>query len=675
MYEPAFLRETVVLFGIAIAAAWAFRRIKAPTILGFLFAGIVIGPSSLGLIPHENVARFAELGLVLLLFTIGLELSPIALLRAGPRLAGAGLAQIASTAAAACIAVRLFCGMPWSIALLMGTSIALSSTAIALKQMSDRGEAGTSLGIVTTGILIFQDIFVIVLMVVMPLIAPGDGTAHGASLMSMALAIGLLAVALLAGRRVLPPVLAEILRYGGQELLALFAVFMACGGAWLAAHAGWPLSIGACVAGLLLASADLRHQLVAEIVPFRDVFNALFFISLGMLVDVGAVLPQLHWIVLAVAATLLVKPLLTALCLGGARWPARIGVHVGVGLCTVSEFGYALAHEATRLGIMDEAQLEMFTTYIVGTMMAGAAFFPFAGVIARGAGRLLERGSPGAHEPDGQDESFPKGHVILAGFGENGVNLARVLRATHIPFRVIEMNPALVRRAENENIEAVVGDATRMSILKHAGLQTARALVVAVNDPEATRRIVAQARAARPELYIVARTRAARELERLERLGASLVVSTNFEASIEIFARVLREFGVPGNIVEAQIASARAKGYGLLRGAQGGRIAYMDALLKVLQTTVIQSFFLGGHSPAADKTIAEFNLRARAGVTIIAVVRDGKPTTNPPADFRMMSGDVLVLVGAHAQLDEARVLLEADAVVSELQDFDERGQA
>lgn len=672
MHEPTFLRETVVLFGIAIAAAWAFRRIKAPTILGFLFAGIVIGPSSLGLIPQENVARFAELGLVLLLFTIGLELSPVALLRAGPRLAAAGLGQIIVTAIPSCLAVFLFCRMPLGAALLVGTAIALSSTAIALKQLSDRGEAATSLGIVTTGVLLFQDIFVVVLMVVLPLVAPAQSGVEGASPLSMGLALIVLAALVLAGRRVLPPVLSEILRYGGRELLALFAVFMACGGAWLAGYAGWPLSIGACVAGLLLASADLRHQLVAEIVPFRDIFNALFFISLGMLVDVSLVLPQLHWIVLAVGATLLLKPPLTAACLGAARWPARVGLHVGIGLCTVSEFGYALAHEATRLGLMGQEQLEVFTTYIVGTMMAGAALFPFAGILSSGVSRFLRGQTAFEAGLAESGEGALHAHVILAGYGENGQTLARVLRATHIPFRVAEINPALVQRAEVDGVDCLVGDATRVSILERCGLRTARALVVAVNDPEATRRIVAQARAARPELYIVARTRSARELDRLEELGASLVVSTNFEASIEIFARVLREFGVPGNIVEAQIASARAKGYGLLRGQQGGRIAYMDALLKVLQTTVIQSFFLAENSPAANQSLVGFNLRARTGVTIIAVVRDGKPTTNPPADFVMRAGDVVVLVGAHAQLDEARALLEASAVVSEPQDFEEQ---
>lgn len=669
MHEPTFLRETVVLFGIAIAAAWAFRRIKAPTILGFLFAGIVIGPSSLGMIPQENVARFAELGLVLLLFTIGLELSPAGLLRAGPRLAIAGLGQIVVTAMPAFVAAFFFWRLPIGAALLLGTAVALSSTAIALKQISDRGEAGTSLGIVTTGVLLFQDIFVIVLMVALPLVAPAQAGVEAPSTVPLGVILAAFAALVIAGRRVLPPVLGELLRYGGRELLALFAVFMACGGAWLAGYAGWPLSIGACVAGLLLASADLRHQLVAEIAPFRDIFNALFFISLGMLVDVSLVLPQLHWIALAVAATMLAKPLLTAACLGAVRWPARVGLHVGIGLCTVSEFGYALAHEATRLGLMGQDQLEVFTTYIVGTMMAGAALFPFSSILSNAASRILRARSWTELGPQDHGHDTMHAHVILAGYGENGETLARVLRATHIPFCVVEINPSLVQRAAADEVRCLVGDATRMSILEQCGLRVARALVVAVNDPEATRRIVAQARAARPELYIVARTRSARELDRLELLGASLVISTNFEASIEIFARVLREFGVPGNIVEAQIASARAKGYGLLRGQQGGRIAYMDALLKVLQTTVIQSFFLAETSPAANQTLVGFNLRARSGVTIIAVVRDGKPTTNPPADFVMRAGDVVVLVGAHAQLDAARALLETTAVMSEPQDF------
>lgn len=668
MHEPAFLRETVVLFGIAIAAAWAFRRIQAPTILGFLFAGLVIGPSSLGLIPQENVGRFADLGLVLLLFTIGLELSPAALLRSGAWIVGAGFAQILVTAAV--VAPVAFWGLRFSAeaSVLIGVAVAMSSTAIALKQLHDRGEASSSLGLLTTGMLIMQDISVIAIMIALPAFAPVAESGAAASPLSTVIAFAVLAVVALAGKRVLPPLLDQVVRHGGRELLALFAVFMACGGAWMAGRAGWPLSIGACVAGLLLANADMRHQLAAEIAPFRDIFNAVFFISLGMLVNVSEVVTHGGWIILAVGATVILKPAATALCLAIARWPLRAGVYVGIGLCTVSEFGYALAYEAARLGIMSETVLGVFTTYIVGTMMAGAALFPAAGPLARVVSGFFRRA--GKEQEAAKEAASPlKAHVILAGYGENGETLARVLRATRIPFCVIEMNPSLARRAETDKIHSVVGDATRLSILEHAGLGEARALVVAVNDAKATRRIVAQARAARPELYIVARTRSTRELDPLEQLGASLVISTNFEASIEIFARVLREFGVPGNIVEAQIASARAKGYGLLRGEQGGRIAYMDALLKVLQTTVIQSFYLPEDSPAAGQTLVGFNLRARAGVTIIAVVRNGTPTTNPPADFIMAGGDVLVIVGAHAQLDEARKLLESPAVAAEAQDF------
>lgn len=659
-----FLREAVLLFGIAIGAAWAFRRLRAPTILGFLFAGLVIGPSSLRLIPEENVGRFAELGLVLLLFTIGIELSPATLFRAGPRLVAACAMQVGAVAAATALALHFF-GADTMTAWLVGAGASLSSTAIALKQLSDRGEAGGSVGLVTTAMLLLQDGFVVLLIAALPLLGSAQEETSGAHLLGLLSAFGILVIAIPAARWLLPPMLAQVVAYGGRELLALFAVFMACGGAYVAESIGWPLSLGACIAGLLLASAPLRHQLVAEIAPFRDVFNALFFISLGMLVNVEAVLAHLPLLALAIVATLAIKTLLTAVPLLLTRWPFRVSLQVGICLCTVSEFGYALVHEAYRFGLMGQDHLALFTAYIVGTMMAGAVLFPAARPLAHAVARVFDRVS--APEPESADAPVHalSGHVILAGYGDNGETLARVLRATHVPFCIVEMNPDLVRRALREGMQVVAGDATRSAILEHAGLGKARALVVAVNDPEATRRVVAQARARRADLYIIARTRAVEEIDRLEQLGASLVVSTNFEGAIEIFARVLREFGVPGNIVEAQIASARAKGYGLLRGEQGGRIAYMDALLKVLQTTVIQSFFLAETSPAANQSIAGFNLRARSGVTIIAVVRDGKPTTNPPADFIMRPGDVLVLVGAHAQLDDARNLLEVDAVAEE----------
>ncbi|HNT89024.1 MAG TPA: cation:proton antiporter, partial [Candidatus Hydrogenedentes bacterium] len=524
MTETALLQEGVAIFGIALLVGWVFRRLKAPTILGFLFAGLLIGPNTLGWISEEGVARFAELGLVLLLFSIGIELSAATMFRTGSRILLSSIGQVVGTVLLA-FPVFWAIGFAPGAALVLGAAVAPSSSPIALKQLSDRGEAGTSIGGVLTGMQLLQDMCVILFMVFLPLFAQGDGSRPTMSIYAIP-ALVLFGALLPVGRVVLPRIIDVFVRFGGRELLALFAVLMALGGAWLASLTGWPVALGACIAGLVLASADVRHQVLAEITPLRDIFNALFFVSMGMLVDTTLFITHLHWFCLAVAATVLLKPAVAAISVVATGWPSRVGIHVGIGLCTVSEVGYVLAHEAMRLGLISGEWLDVFTTYIVGTMMVGAAAFPAAGTISRVLSARIRRAAEGTEPSDTRADEAPQGHVILVGCGQNGETLARVLKSTRIPFLLIDINPSRIRQAQTDHMPGLVGDATRMSILEHAGLAEARALVVAINDPESTRRIVAQARSRRADLYIIARTRAVQEIDRLTTLGANLVEKT-----------------------------------------------------------------------------------------------------------------------------------------------------
>ncbi len=661
MPESHFLGQIAILFGTAVAVSWLFRVARAPLIIGFLVTGILIGPSVFGWIRSESVEQFAELGLVLLLFTVGLELSPAPLLRTGRSLLIATGWQMGATGVVAAGVVWLAFDQPPRVALLVGLAISLSSTAIALKQLSERGEINTAMGYLTTGILLLQDVIVILVMVLLPLIANVEST-HTHGPLFMLWAFGGLIVIVLAGRQFLPVIIRQIVGRGGQELATLFAVMMAGGGAWLASLAGWSPALGACVAGLLLANADIRHQLVADIMPFRDVFNALFFISVGMLVNVDAVLGNGNPILLAVIATLVVKGVLTAGAARLAGWPGRLSWRVGLGLCTVSEFAYVLLHQAEAAGLVTHEFLQLFVAYLVGTMMAGAFLYPIG---IEGLDRLArKRGSdPDAAVEDesAQVEAHMHDHVVIVGYGVTGTNLSRVLTSTHVPFCVVEMNPSHVSDAQATGAHVIVGDAARAGILRHAGIARASVLVVAINDPMAMRHIVSVARAASSTLHIVVRTQYVRELEDLSRLGANVIVPADFEASVRIFSHVLEELGVPRNILAAQIAAVRAGGYGVFRGKSSSSQESLEDLLKVLQISATQTFFLPETSPACGQTLRELDLRNRTGATLIAVVRDRNPITNPEANFRLAPNDVLVLVGAHAQLNEAQTLLSASS--------------
>jgi CPA2 family monovalent cation:H+ antiporter-2 len=299
-----------------------------------------------------------------------------------------------------------------------------------------------------------------------------------------------------------------------------------------------------------------------------------------------------------------------------------------------------------------------FVAWAAGTMLLGALLVPTAGPLAAAiVQRVRPEPTPEAVSAMAERPASRASHVIIVGYGINGRNLARVLRATQIPYVVVEMNQANAHLVRQDGGQVIVGDATRMFVLSKADVATARALVVAVADQAAARRIVAQAHTARPDLYVLARTRYISELDPLYRLGAAQVIPEEFETSIEIFAHVLKEFGVPDNVIEQQVSLVRSGRYAMLRGRPTDR-ALRAEWLRVLEAAVTQTFWLTDSSPACGRTIRELDLRAQTGALIVAITRAGQPTANPPPDFRLDAGDVLVLVGTHRQLDAAKGMLE-----------------
>lgn len=660
MPNAQFLPQIVLIFGAALGVARLFRTLRAPAIIGFLVTGLLLGPSGFRLIPHDDVAVLAEFGLMLLLFTVGLELSPEPLIRIGRRLLMAGGLQMAATAAVTAGMVQVFRTCPTSQAATIGIAVALSSTAIVLKQLGDLRQTDSPGGSIITGILLLQDVVVILIMLLMPIWMGHHDASWSAALLRGLLSVVALVVVTILARTALPFILKWIVGSGGREFVTLLAVLMACAGAYLASLAGWSWALGACIAGLLLAETDMRHQLFADILPFRDVFNALFFISMGMLVNLPAVAGHLGLLLAAVAGIIVLKTLLAAAAVLAAGWPIRLALQVGMGLCTVSEFAYVVIREADQNHFLPASVVDFLVAMIVGTMLVGAMLVPISDRFAVAVARRIRHGPRKTqHAEDAVRDSVQSesaGHIIVVGYGLNGTNLAKVLLATKLSFRVIELNRSLTAEAKREGIRVIVGDAAQQSILAHAGMANAKALVIAIDDQQATRRIVAQAHAARPDMFILARTRYVAEVDVLYRLGASEVIPEEFETSIEIFARVLKEFRIPDNVIEAQINMVRAGRYGMLRGMPTTTSQRME-LLHMLDATATQTFLLPAESPVCGRSMRETDLRARSGVTVIAVVRNGEPMTNPTPDIRLEAGDVLVLVGAHKQLDHAKTLL------------------
>jgi CPA2 family monovalent cation:H+ antiporter-2 len=648
MAEGAILRDLVVLFATALPIVFIFQRLNVPSVVGFLIAGIIIGPNGAGLIAQTaDVESLAELGLVLLLFVVGLELSLSQLARLGRIIVWSGSLQILITGVLGC-GIGMAAGFSVSSSLVFAFLLVQSSTAIVLKTLSDRGEINAPHGRLVVGILLIQDLCLIPMMLLTRLL----GSAAAASWLAVAAVLTQAAVAVavivLAARLLMPAVLRQIVRLRSRELFTGAIVLFCLGTAWLAARFGLSLAVGALIAGLVISESEYSHQATADILPFRDAFNSIFFISVGMLLPLD--LLRHHFLSLGVAAVCVI--ICKALVATVAGFPfyrsPRVAITTGLSLAQIGELSFVLAGVALPAGLILPPQYEVFVAVAVLTMLATPFLMYIATRVSYAPQRWLGVAEPGA----GSDRHPARNHVLVVGYGLNGENLAHVLQQTGLAYLILEINPDRLAAARDSGKPVLYGDGTRAEVLRQAGVAGAHVIVVAISDPVATRRIVALARQMNAQAPIIVRTRYVAEMDELHRLGATEVIPEEFETSVEIFARVLRRLRVPRNVITLQVELIRKQGYRMLRGLELPRQT-LDQLGQILAATTTESFMVPDSSPAAGGSIRELQLRKMTGVTIIAVVRNGQPTTNPSPDLVIESGDILVMVGNHAQLDQA----------------------
>ncbi len=644
-----------ILFGTALLIALLFRAIRFPSIIGFILAGIVLGPSGLALFSKVWVPYFIDWGAVLLLFIIGLELSHSLFLRsAGTSLKSGGL-QISISFLFFALLIYAMKGFNIGLEIaVLSFILCLSSTAVVIRYLQDRGEVETTYGLLTTTLLIIQDIATLAFLVFISFLST-DHLTHGGILGRLfGLAIGFfILLSIVTGKNIIPRAVAYIAFRGGKDLLTLFALFCAIVGALMAHYLGWSAGLGACIAGLLVGQSDERHQLVAEVQPFQDVIYALFFISLGMAFPLEWVLSHLPIVIFLVISILLIRFVSNTTALKIAGIPTRLAILISVQLLPLSEFGFIICREFSKWNYVSTDILDGVTAITTITMVLGSFFLLYIEPLNQFLTQWLS-----SKEEENKEKRHIGPHVVIIGFGLTGENLAKVLKSTGIPFVVIEMNKELAEKAKVLNpSKLIVGDAIQSAILNQADLDTAQAVVVAMNDPMACRKIVGQIASKYPHLYLLVKTRFVREIEPLRKLGAKQVIPEDFETSIEVIAHILKRCGVPDNIVEAETIAIRVDGYAMLRGKASSR-AGIEELIKILERTTTQTYYLSEKSFAVGKTLAEIDLRKKTGCSIIAIVRAGTPTPSPPGDFVLQANDVLVLVGAHVQIESARNLLQ-----------------
>jgi len=657
MSDLGVLKELLIVLAATLSIVSLFQKLRLPSIVGFLLAGVLAGPEGLGWIRNpEQIKTLAEIGVVLLLFAIGLESSLERLLPLNRTLIWAGALQVLLTTLSVS-AISLILGYGIRPGIFYGFLVSLSSTAIVLKIYSDRGEAGALHGRLATGVLLFQDLCLVPMMLLLPVLSDTGGVSVLVIGWTLAKALFMLALIVVAARMVLPWLLHQVALLRSREIFILFVVFVCLGTAWLTSASGLSLALGAFIAGLVISESELSHQIVSDILPLRDCFSGIFFISIGMLLKLDFLMARLPAALMNLGLIVGIKAAVLFLLFFWLYRSLRLGVVLSLSLAQIGEFSFILARAGQNYGLLDPEGEQAFLSVAILTMAATPFLIQSAHGFAFGLEEKLGGGlDKGAAGEEGQARDPVTGHVVVVGYGLNGQNLGRVLTEVGVPYRVLDMDPDLVERASREGAPVFFGDGTRVEILQRAGIREARVLVIAISDPVATARLVAQARRLRRDLYIIVRTRYVAEIENLYRLGASQVIPEEFETSVEIFARVLQEYHIPRNVISLQVDLIRKEHYGTLRGLrlQGKRL---DELSQFLAGTTTDTLLILENSPAGGKSLEELQLRSRSGVTVIAAVRDGASNYNPGPEFRLRAGDILVLLGSHKELDQATQIL------------------
>jgi len=648
-----FLTELVLLIAFAAAGVALFEQFRLPSIAGFLVVGALVGPGGVGLISDpERVRTLAEFGVVFLLFEIALELPVERLWRVWRISLLAGGLQVSLTVILVAAAASLL-GIAPRTALVLGLLVAMSSTALVMRLLSERGEIDAPHGQLIVGILLLQDICIVFFLLAIPLLAGERPTSALPFLTALMRAAAALTVFFVAARFLLPRVLERVARLRSQELFSMIAVLVVVGAAVSAERIGLTLAVGAFLAGLAVNSTPYRHQLFAELIPLRGVLLGVFFTAMGMLFDPETALQQASGVLLFASAAIFLKAGLVAVVVALVlRQGLRLGILSGFSLAQTGEFSFVLAAVAASAGLLDE---ELQQVFIAGSVLSLLAT-PFLVRAAPMVAARLGRSAPFSHRR-GQEVRLSD-HAVLVGFGLAGRNLARVLRSLEIPYVAIETNATTVREARAQGEEVIYGDATRPVLLQRVGIARAKLIAVAITDPLATRQIVNLARSLNPGAAILARTRYLLDVDTLLLAGANVVVAEELEGTIDLVSETLRIFGIAEGAIERFTSELRDEGYEMLRTPTALALdPWLTELLERVSTEWLEvpASFEGGAS------LADLEFRARTGASILAVDRGGATSPNPPPSFAIRAGDRLLVFGGSEKLARARDLLGIEA--------------
>ena len=640
----------LALLFLSVIAVALMRRIHLPPIIGYLLVGALFGPNAIGLIPGGHEIEFlAELGVVFLLFMIGLEVSLGHLLAMRRVLLGLGGLQVLLSTLSTFV-LALWIGLSWQSALAIGGALSLSSTAIVIKQLQEQLEMHSRHGRKALGILLFQDLAVVPFLVVIPILASGGGESMGPALL-LALGKAILAFALMfgIGHWLLRPVLGWVAASYSIELFTLTILLLSLAAAWLTQQMGLSLALGAFLAGVMLAETEYRHQIETEVRPFRDVLLGLFFVTVGTQLNIAGLAESWPWALLLTAGVVVGKGGLIVLLTRMYQSDWGVAIRTGTVLAQGGEFGFALLALALSAGLVDSRQIQPVLASLVLSMAIAPLLIRYNGHLAK---RLSARYKEAREQQEmaiADQHPDLAGHVVIAGFGRVGQNLARFLREEDMQYLALDVDAALIREAFEAGEPVHYGDSSHPEILDKSGIARAAALVVTFHDHHLASRIVQTARRLAPLLPIVVRTRNDHHLEEFEQMGASTVVPESLESSLIVAARTLELVGIEHAEVERLIEKTRNEHYAHLRGVFHGEDIEIEAEMDELQ---LHSVTLDERASAIGKRIHELCLE-ELDVALEAVCRGGVRGEEVDSAMLLRDGDTIILQGHTEQIARA----------------------
>lgn len=660
------LPDIVTIFGLSIIVLLLCHRIHLPPIVGFIFTGILCGPHGLALVEAESeVQVLAHLGIVLLLFSVGMEFSFKKILEYKRYFLIGGTLQVGLTVLAGFI-IGMVMGSPLGESLFLGFILCLSSTAIVIRLLEDKRETDSPHGHLIMGVMIFQDIVAIPMLLTIPMLAGSAQEMDQSSFLLFIKGVVILGIVLFSAVKLVPPLLYYIAKTGSRELFLLSVLTICFAVAWLTASVGLSLSLGAFLAGLTISDTEYKTEAISDILPFQDIFTSLFFVSIGMLLDVAFVLNQ-PILILAVAVAVLVLKFtiagFSAVILG---MPLRTVIIAGIALCQVGEFAFVLAKSGVSLGMSDDFHYQLFLAVALLTMAVTPTLINFSPQIASLILRLpLPNWIKSGHKTYAQKENHSKqNHIIIVGFGLSGQNLVRSAKEASLPYVIVDMNAETVKKERLRGEPIYFGDAAHDHILHHAGISQAKVIAVVINDALAAERIVEKARKLNKDIYILVRTRYLKEMRSMIQLGADEVIPDEFGSSVEIFIRVLNKYHIPSEEVQKIVSAVRVEGYEMCRLLYKEPSTLND--LKIaLSDVLIETFRVGEGSLAGDKTLGEIELRKHYGVNAMLVHRGQETIKQLDAQTRLLANDVVVVCGTHDNLAKLSAVFKSSNAVQE----------